>query len=168
MNNWITKSFYALLVSFVILGKADAQDPGLIPIGQVAVQLIYATDGDVSEAGDQVKELVPNHIHEIQQCEHLKFKHYRLLGADKKPILRGYENWASPLSPSKEILLSFEPRKRINQESLQLMIEYWQAGRKIMTSDPTLKKGKPFFLLGPEWRKGRLILEMKILDLKAQ
>jgi len=139
-----------------------ANDPGLEKIGSFGVQLIYATNGDIKAAGEQAKE---QQVKEISKIAELKFAKYRLIGSDKKPILRGYENWATPLKPSKEILINFEPRKELDGERFQMLLEYWQGGRKILTTDPILKKGKSLYLLGPEWRKGRLILEVKILEL---
>jgi len=145
-----------VLSVFSVCTAANAEDPGLDKIGSFGVQLIYATNGDASAAGERAKDVPKEFVAES----------YRFLGSDKKPILKGYENWASPLKPSKEILISFESRKRIDKERLQMVLEYWQGSRKILTTDPVLTKGKSLYLLGPEWRKGRLILEVKILDLK--
>ncbi len=152
-------------LALLCLGLAHAKDPGLEQIGSFGVQLIYATDGDVSAAGEQNKELDKGQIEELQNLKDLKFSHYRILGRDEKAILRGYENWATPLKPSKEILINFEPRQKIDENRYQMLLEYWQGGRKILTTDPILTKGKSLYLRGPKWRKGRLILEVKILEL---
>jgi len=155
-----------VLSVFSVCTAANAEDPGLDKIGSFGVQLIYATNGDASAAGERAKDVPKEIVAELKKFKDLQFESYRFLGSDKKPILKGYENWASPLKPSKEILISFESRKRIDKERLQMVLEYWQGSRKILTTDPVLTKGKSLYLLGPEWRKGRLILEVKILDLK--
>ena len=88
------------------------------------------------------------------------------MGTDTPDILKGYENWATPLRPSKEILVSFQPLERIGHDKIQMVMEYWQGKQKILSTNPTLTKGKTLNLLGPEWRKGRLILSLKISRLE--
>lgn len=154
-----------LILALLLSGICSAADPGLDKIGSLGVQLIYATDGDATLAGEHTKPLESDKISALQGLPDLKFKNYRFLGGDTKPILRGYENWATPLKPSKEILVNFEPRKKLDGDRFQMLLEYWQGGRKILTTDPVLTKGKSLYLLGPKWRKGRLILEVKILEL---
>ena len=46
-----------------------------------------------------------------------------------------------------------------------MALEYWQSKRKLFQTNPTLVKGKPLYLLGPEWRGGRLILQVELLQL---
>lgn len=143
-----------------------AQDPGKLSIGELTVKLIFASNGDVKAAGDLAKELPADEIKELQKIDELKFKAYRLLGSDSPDILKGYENWATPLRPSKEILVSFQPLERIGHDKIQMVMEYWQGKQKILSTNPTLTKGKTLNLLGPEWRKGRLILSLKISRLE--
>ncbi len=156
--------FLTLLLSFT--SDLLAQDPGMEAIGSMSVQLIFATNGDPKAAGDLAKKMTGAEIKKIQAIKELKFEAYRLLGSDKPDILKGYESWATPLRPSKEILVSFQPIKRNGDEKIQMVLEYWQSKRKVFSTNPILTKGKTLFLLGPEWRKGRLILAVKIEDLK--
>lgn len=137
-------------------------------IGSMSVELIYATNGDAKKAGEGAKELSKAEVKALQGIEDLKFSHYRLLGSDQPNILRGYESWATPLRPSKELLISFQPIKRSSKDKLQMVLEYWQSKRKVFSTNPVLTKGKTLYLLGPEWRKGRLILAVKILSLKKK
>ena len=134
-------------------------------IGSMSVQLMYATDGDPEVAGDLAKEVSSENVKKLQAIEKLKFKHYKLMGTDKPDILKGYESWATPLRPSKEILISFQPIKRTGDDKMQMVLEYWQSKRKVFTTDPVLTTGKILYLLGPEWRKGGLILAVKIEEL---
>ena len=156
------------IISFAALfvGGLRAQDPGMEPIGSLGVELIYATNGDVKLAGDFAQELESGQEKEIKAIKELAFNHYRRLGGDRPTILRGYESWATPLKPSKEILVSFQPIKREGSGKMQMVLEYWQSKRKVFSTNPVLTKGKSLYLLGPEWRKGRLILAVKILKLK--
>ena len=150
----------------ILVTDLFAQDPGMEPIGSLGVELIYATNGDASLAGDQAQKISEKQLKELKGIKELTFSHYRRLGGDRPTILRGYESWATPLKPSKEILVSFQPIKREGAGKMQMVLEYWQTKRKVFSTNPVLTKGKTLYLLGPEWRKGRLILAVKILDLK--
>lgn len=134
-------------------------------IGSMSVQLLFATDGDPKVAGGVAKELTESEIKKLKAIKGLDFKHYRLMGTDTPDILKGYESWATPLRPSKEILVSFQPIKRAGDEKLQMVLQYWQSKRKVFSVNPTLSAGKTLYVLGPEWRKGRLILAVKIESL---
>ena len=159
---------FLALISVVTLLIADllAQDPGMEPIGSLGVELFYATNDDVKLAGDQAQEVAKQQVKALKGIKELSFSDYRRLGADRPTILRGYESWATPLKPSKEILVSFQPIKREGPGRIQMVLEYWQSKRKVFSTNPVLTKGKSLYLLGPEWRKGRLILAVKILNLK--
>lgn len=154
-----------LLLILSVCPVVVAQDPGTESIGTMSVELIYATNGDAAEAGAGAKKLDAERIKELQKLEKLDYTEYRLLGADVTDILNGYEGWATPINPSKEILVSFQPIKRVEGESLQMVLEYWQSKRKVLSANPTLTKGKSFYLVGPKWRKGRVIVAVKILSL---
>ncbi len=136
------------------------------PIGSLSVKLIFATDADPSVAGNLARDVPSGDVQQLQSIKELKFTDYRLLGTDTPDILKGYESWATPLRPSKEILVSFQPTKRTEADQVQMVLEYWQSKRKIFSTNPLLTKGKTLYLLGPEWRKGRLILAVRIEDLK--
>ena len=159
---------FLALISAATLLIADllARDPGMEPIGSLGVELFYATNDDVKLAGDQAQEVAKEQVKALKAIRELSFSDYRRLGADRPTILRGYESWATPLKPSKEILVSFQPIKREGPSKMQMVLEYWQAKRKVFSTNPVLTKGKSLYLLGPEWRKGRLILAVKILSLK--
>ena len=159
---------FLALISAATLLIADllARDPGMEPIGSLGVELFYATNDDVKLAGDQAQEVAKEQVKALKAIRELSFSDYRRLGADRPTILRGYESWATPLKPSKEILVSFQPIKREGPGKMQMVLEYWQSKRKVFSTNPVLTKGKSLYLLGPEWRKGRLILAVKILSLK--
>ncbi|MFT6864266.1 MAG: hypothetical protein ACJAVK_002830 [Akkermansiaceae bacterium] len=160
------RSFFAILALFFLSPVLFAQDPGMQSIGVMSVKLIFATNEDPKAAGDLAQEVAAPEVQKLQAIKELNFSEYRLLGTDTPNILKGYESWATPLRPSKEILVSFQPIKRAGDGKVQMVLEYWQSKRKIFSTNPTLSKGKTLYLLGPAWRKGRLILAVKIEKLK--
>lgn len=160
------KAVLLLLLLRALLGAGHAQDPGMEPIGTLSVSLIFATNDDPEVAGEASRELSGEEAERLHAISKLDFKEYRLMGRDRPDLLKGYENWATPLRPSKEILVSFQPIKRNGGDKIQIVLEYWQSKRKIFSVNPTLTEGKTLYLLGPEWRKGRLVLAVKIENLK--
>jgi hypothetical protein len=160
------KFLVLISISALLIADLFAQDPGMEPIGSLGVELFYATNDDVKLAGDQAQEVAKDQVKALKAIKELSFNHYRRLGGDRPTILRGYESWATPLKPSKEILVSFQPIKREGPGKMQMVLEYWQSKRKVFSTNPVLTKGKSLYLLGPEWRKGRLILAVKVLNLK--
>jgi hypothetical protein len=160
------KFLVPISISALLIADLFAQDPGMEPIGSLGVELFYATNDDVKLAGDQAQEVAKDQVKALKAIKELSFNHYRRLGGDRPTILRGYESWATPLKPSKEILVSFQPIKREGPGKMQMVLEYWQSKRKVFSTNPVLTKGKSLYLLGPEWRKGRLILAVKVLNLK--
>ena len=159
---------FPFIFLFLLTGMplVSAQDPGTESIGKMSVELIYATNGTAEDAGAGAKPLDESDVKILQGVEELKFAQYRLLGSDVPDILKGYESWATPLRPSKEILVSFQPIKRDEADKMQIVLEYWQGKRKIFSTNPTLTKGKSFYLVGPKWRDGLVIISLKILSLE--
>ena len=154
------------LLGLLACADQPEEDPGRAPIGSLQTILIYATDDDPSSAGAAAKELDAGTVSELKKTPKLGFDHYRMVGSDTQDILRGYENWATPIRPAKDILVRFEPRQRPAADKIQLDLEYWQGRRKIMATDPTLTVKKPLYISGPKWRKGRLILQVTVLELR--
>jgi hypothetical protein len=158
---------YLRLVGIAFLcmafGRVSAQeDPGKAEIGQVSVTVFFATDGDPKVAGERAEEVGPAIRTSLQKEAKLKFSHYRTMGADTKPVFRSYENWAQPLAPSDEILVRFETRSQAVEGSISLDFELWLARKKILKTDVLLREGRPLYILGPEWRGGRLIIAVAL------
>ncbi|MDP4625758.1 MAG: hypothetical protein NWT08_11540 [Akkermansiaceae bacterium] len=155
-------SYICLLVTLLAIfsaGKTFGQeDPGRTKIGKLEVTVYFATNGDPAAAGERAAEISEETSARFQSEEQLKFTHYRALGADTQPIFRSYENWAQPLKPSDEILVRFENRNQPNDDEISLDLELWLARKKILKTDALLRPGIPLFVLGPEWRGGRLII----------
>lgn len=155
---------YSLVAFAVFLGgcAAAAEDAGRANVGKLEVTVYFATNGDPAAAGDRAQETAGQIRTRFRSEERLKFTHYRALGADTQPIFRSYENWAQPLKPSDEILVRFEARSQPSKESVALDLELWLSRKKILKTDATLQPGRPLYVLGPEWRGGRLIIAVAL------
>lgn len=134
------------------------KDPGKAAIGQVGFTVYYATDGDPAAAGAKATGVEQAVEDRLRGEEKLRFKHYRTLGHEVQPLLRSYENWAQPLRPSDEVMLRIEARSKSTQESTKLDLELWLSRKKILTTYVNLTGTQPLFILGPEWRGGRLLI----------
>lgn len=156
------KSFALLLFWMVLPTSAMAADPGRDEIANVKVVVYHATNGDPGVAGDKATEVSEKKTKWLASKESLKFEHYRLLGADSKPLFRSYENWAQPISGSDEILCRFEVASRLSKESVRMDLELWLSRKKILKSGVVLTAGKPVVVLGPEWRGGRMIVSVEL------
>jgi hypothetical protein len=138
------------------------EDSGGAKIGTLNVTVYYATDGDPAAAGERAKPISETTKTSLSATEGLKFNHYRAMGADAKPIFKSYENWAQPLKPADEILIRFETRLEHTENEIPLNLDLWLTRKKVLKSDITLKRGQPLYILGPEWRGGRLIIAVEL------
>ena len=138
------------------------EDPGRTEVANVKVTVYHATDGDPKAAGPKAKPVPKETVERLAGEERLRFKHYKLLGQETKPLLRSYENWCEPLRPSDEVLVRFEAQSHADDQSAVLDLELWIARKKILKADARLEGGKPLYLLGPEWRGGRLIIAVEL------
>jgi hypothetical protein len=137
-------------------------DPGKAVIGRVNVTVYYATNGDPKVAGAKAATVGQETQKRLRGEDRLRFKNYRALGQDVQPLLRSYESWAQPLKPSDEVLVRFEARSQPTREATGLNLELWLSRKKILKTDARLEGKRPLFVLGPEWRGGRLIIAVAL------
>jgi hypothetical protein len=149
----------ASLIGGIAFGVEDA---GRTPLGKVSVTVYYATNGDPTAAGSKALPVSDEVAKRLRLDPRLRFTDYRLLGADAQPLLRSYESWAEPLKPSDEVLVRFEAQGQPTQDSAVLDLELWLARKKIIKTDARLEGKRPLFMLGPEWRGGRLIIAVAL------
>jgi len=155
----------ALTALLCCAGHATAvQDPGKETLTQIAVTVYHATNGDPSVVGEIARPVDADTERLLRADRHLDFKHYRALGRDVQPLYRTYENWAQPLKPSDEVLVRFEARSRPEADRIRLGIELWLSRKQILKTDIRLEGDRPLFVLGPEWRGGRLIISISLAD----
>ncbi len=158
------KLFAGLSLALVLAIHAFGQeaDPGKEVVGTIVVRVIHATDGDPAAAGDKAKVVSKAVSERLQSEERLKFKHYREIGLDSKPLYRSYENWAQPLGTSDEVLVRFEAQSRPSKSSARLGLELWLSRKKILKTDAEVSSERPLYVLGPAWRGGRLIISVAL------
>jgi len=156
--------FSAVVVLLLGFGPPAAaqDDPGKANMGRVSVTVYYATNGDPKVAGSKAATVSKATEKRLRSEERLNFKSYRALGQDVQPLLRSYESWAQPLKPSDEILVKFEARSLPTEEMMKLDLELWLSRKKILKTDARLEGNRPLFVLGPEWRGGRLIISVAL------
>ena len=162
-REWLRLAAAVMLFSNTAFSQ---DDPGKANIGQVSVTVYYATNGDPKVAGARTVTVSQEIEKRLRGEERLRFKNYRLLGQDVQPLLRSYESWAQPLKPSDEVLVRFEARSAPTPQATGLDIELWLSRKKILKTDARLEGNRPLFILGPEWRGGRLIIGVALAPKK--
>lgn len=148
----------ATVAVWMPLAAVAQDDPGQENIGRVSVTVYHATNGDPSVAGPKAPAAGRETVERLRGEERLRFKSYRILGQDVQPLLRSYESWAQPLKPSDEVLVRFEARSAPTRQVTGLDLELWLSRKKVLKMDARLEGKRPLFVLGPEWRGGRLII----------
>lgn len=143
------------------------EDPGKREIGSLNVTVYYGTNGDPAAAGERTGKISETTKTSLSANEGLRFTHYRAMGSDSKAIFKSYENWSQPLKPSDEILIRFETRLEPSENEMPLNLDLWLSRKKVLKSDVTLKNGQPLYILGPEWRGGRLIIAIELAPKKS-
>lgn len=159
-RNWM-----GLLLAAMVVPASHAfsqEDPGKAAMGQVSVTVYYATNGDSKAAGSKATAVSKETEKRLRGEERLRFNKYLALGQDVQPLLRSYESWAQPLKPSDEVLVRFEARSQPTEEATKLDLELWLSRKKILKTDARLEGDRPLFILGPEWRGGRLIIAVAL------
>lgn len=142
----------------MVLPSFSQEDPGKAIMGRVSVTVYFATNGDPQAAGAKKAEISAETETRLRGEERLRFKNYQVLGQDVQPLLRSYESWAQPLKPSDEVMIRFEARSRPTKQATGLDLELWLGRKKVLKTDARLEGNRPLFVLGPEWRGGRLII----------
>jgi hypothetical protein len=139
-----------------------SEDPGHARVAMLNVAVYFASNDDPAKVVPKALPVSEETAKRIASDERLVFKHYRLLGEDKQPLLRSYESWAQPLKPSDEVLVRLEAQGPPTADNVVLDVELWLALKKILKADARLERDKPLFMLGPEWRGGHLIIAVSL------
>ena len=157
------RGFLLSLAAVLLATPSQAvEDPGRAVIGRLLVSVYHATDGDPKVAGERAKKVPDDVAERLRKEDKLRFKNYRLLGEDTEPLFRSYENWAQPLKPSDEVLVRFEAQGHATRKSAPVDLELWIRRQKIIKTDAKLEGSTPLYVLGPEWRGGRLIIAVAL------
>lgn len=148
-------------------GAPPAGDPGKKEIGQIRTELIYGTDGDVSELGKGVEPLSSAEQKRLAKSKRIPdYKHFIRLGTATEPILKGYKNWATPMAGSQAIMVTFQPQGLVGKSKrLRMDLELWQNKKMVLRTDPILDVAKRVYILGPKWRGGHLIITVELVSI---
>jgi hypothetical protein len=157
---------WALILVVCLSSRGLAIEPGKEVMGTVLTELVFATNGSLEGLGARGKELSKAEEGKLRASDKLKFKSYRRLGSDRRPVWRAFENWSLPMKPSEEVMVSFEPKGQVGKDALRLDLKLWLQRREVLAALPILKKGQKLYILGPNWRGGRLIIGIELVDLQ--
>jgi hypothetical protein len=155
--------YLTFLMLIVIPGGPVLAERGRDIIGTVTVTLVHACDTQSDASLTKFKRLDEATAQRLVKDPRLKFENYRILGADTKPLFRSYENWAKPIACSDDILVRFEAQARPSKELTRLDMELWISHKKILKTGAALTQENPMYVLGPEWRQGRMIVIIALL-----
>lgn len=121
--------------------------------------LVYATS---EPAGIPIKDDTAKRLGKAFK----EYKNFELLGQHTQGVVfRDYVNW---IVPSEDINLGFESKGLAEGGGMKLLLKLWQQQKVLVKTDLVLKPGKPLFIAGPEWRKGRLIFVLELKDKPAE
>lgn len=152
-------------LGLAVSGMAGAQeDPGREKIGWIRVIVYHGTNGDPKAVGARGKAVSSKTSDRLRKEERLRFKTYQFLGQEVQPLFRSYENWSQPLRPSEEVMVRFEAQGQPTKNTAELDVELWLGLKKIVKTDAKLEGDRPLFVLGPEWRGGRLIIAIALAE----
>ncbi|MDB6068918.1 MAG: hypothetical protein JWL81_89 [Verrucomicrobiales bacterium] len=87
------------------------------------------------------------------------YSHYHLIGKHTQKVFKEYESW---VVPSKDLCLKIDSRGPADHEGVNVHLQLWQDTKVLVKSDSVLRKDKPIFLGGPDWRGGRLIFVVRL------
>ena len=153
----------AVMLFLALHGGLQAiEDPGRNRIAKLHITVYHATDGDPNAAGPQSLPAWFVTSSRLSSEEELRFKHYREIGRDTISLLRSYENWSKPLEASDIMELRVEAQGQPTKKSAQIDLELWMSRKKILKMNANLEDEKPLYVLGPEWRDGRLIIAIEL------
>lgn len=83
-----------------------------------------------------------------------KFHHFHLIGRHTQKVFKEYESW---VVPSQDLCLKMDSRGPAAGGGVNLHLQLWQDKKVLVKSDTVIRKDRPVFLGGPNWRGGRLI-----------
>jgi len=83
-----------------------------------------------------------------------KYTHFHIIGRHTQKIFKEYESW---VVPSKDLCLKMDSRGPADGGGVKLHLQLWQDKKVLVKSDAIIRKDRPVFLGGPNWRGGRLI-----------
>ncbi len=160
MKNFALLTFVLCIACFTT-SQASAERARDI-ISSLNVKVIYASNSPVPKNVGKITQVSEDFRERLSKDEKLRFSHYGIIADDAKPVFRSVENWSQPLESSKDIRIRFEPQARPSKEVTRLDIELWLNQKKSLKAGVALSPATPLFVVGPEWKNGRIILAFMI------
>ncbi|QQL43890.1 hypothetical protein [Sulfuriroseicoccus oceanibius] len=116
---------------------------------------------DAQQKGEVPTELAAELVATMKQVEALHAEDYRLLGAATQDVLREYDSW---VLPSDVFFIKLDSLGRAEDGALKAMLQVWQQKDVLMKASVSLRPGRPFFVRGPKWGDGHIVLALLLQD----
>ncbi len=154
--------FAALILSAAGFTPAPAQETkpsapaAAAAEAQVEGMLFFASNDAAPPAQEEKINLEPALLKDTASRlgKAFPFKHYHIIGRHTQKVFKEYESW---VVPSKDLCLKMDSRGPAEGGGINLHLQLWQDKKVLVKSDTIIRKDRPVFLGGPNWRGGRLI-----------
>lgn len=148
-----------LFAGAALLGAQEAK-PAALPAAaaeaQVEGMLFFASNDPKAPAQEDKAAVEPALLQNTTErlAKAFKFQHFHLIGHHRQKIFKEYESW---VVPSKDLCLKMDSRGPAEKGGINLHLQLWQDKKVLVKSDAVIRRDRPVFLGGPDWRGGRLI-----------
>jgi hypothetical protein len=157
----------SIAVLAALLVALPGATPGALAEGppKLSALLFYATDGDGSDAPEQVPDPGGDRArHAAALRKAFAAKQYLLIGRHSAPVSTKYSIW---LKPSPQFPLQIENTGTTPDGGLSIYWILWQKeapptkDRELVKSNAVLTRQTPMVIAGPRWRSGRLVFVIR-------
>ena len=123
--------------------------------------LFFAVNDAVAPAQEERVAAEPSVLTDMEMRLRKVFPYanYHLIGRHSQKVFKEYESW---VVPSKDLCLKIDSRGPAEGGGVNVHLQLWQDTKVLVKSDAVLLQGKPVFMGGPEWRRGRLIFVVRL------
>ena len=147
-----------LLPQFATVSAQDTAAPAPAAAAEAQVEgMLFFASNDATAPAQEEKVTVDEALLKDTTArlgKTFKYGHSHLIGRHQQKIFKEYESW---VVPSKDLCLKMDSRGPADGGGVKLHLQLWQDKKVLVKSDTILRKDRPVFLGGPNWRGGRLI-----------
>lgn len=135
---------------------APATAPAAAAEAQVEGMLFFASNDATPPAQEEKVALEAGLLENTTKrlARAFNYQHFHLIGRHTQKVFKEYESW---VVPSKDLCLKMDSRGPAEGGGVNLHLQLWQDKKVLVKSDTVIRKDRPVFLGGPNWRGGRLI-----------
>ncbi len=151
------RSYLALIGALAIPAAAsDTKPPQTIAWGG----LIYAGPTDTDVEGVPTAH-IPKSFTPLQTRLKKVFpaERYTLIAQHTEQIFKDYESW---VAPGKELFLKIDSRGPTPSGGTLIDLQVWSGEKVLVKTDATLHPDRPLIVVGPAWRRGRLLVAVSL------